>query len=195
MIKLNDILKIDTETLKNVKVRLMIVPSDDPLNNPLEHFKRDPDQIATNWLLWKQKKQGNPFQVGQIGIGLLHLGMDKWLLVTIKEIVKELNNQESGVHYEAKEMAEFSKYFGRIVVKYHNEVQMLIRKADSVMDNLEVLEILSTYYEGDDFPGYENVTLSWEKLHTIITREKKDWMTALKNQKGVYLITDKKSGK
>ncbi|GMO36968.1 MAG: hypothetical protein Ta2B_16840 [Termitinemataceae bacterium] len=195
MIKLNDILKIDNATLENVKVRLMTVPSDDPQNNPLEHYKRNPDEVTTKWFLWKQEKQGRPFQVGQIGIGLLNIDKDKWLLVTIKEIVKELEKTESGVHYEAEEIKEYSKFFGRVVIKYHNEVQMLNRKSESIMDELEVFEIMSTYYEGDDFPGYENVTLSWDQLYTIIDRGKKDWITALKNQKGVYLITDKKNGK
>ena len=43
------------------------------------------------------------------------------------------------------------------------------------------------------FPGYENVNKSWKELQNIINKE--IWKTALGNQKGVYLITDKSNGK
>lgn len=55
-------------------------------------------------------------------------------------------------------------------------------------------EILPTAYEGDKFPGYENVRLSYYQLEGIINRKRFSWIYALKNQKAVYLITDKKKG-
>jgi len=45
------------------------------------------------------------------------------------------------------------------------------------------------------FPGYENVNLDYSTLKTIIKNEDLSWKTALKNIKGVYLITDKSNGK
>lgn len=69
----------------------------------------------------------------------------------------------------------------------------MIRKAESVINDCEVFEIISDTFEDDSFPGYENINLSWHELNRII--EKKDWKTALENQKGVYLITDIETGK
>jgi hypothetical protein len=117
------------------------------------------------------------------------------LLVTIKKITKELDNDNSGVYYEADELLEYKKYFGRLVLKYHNSVKQMIRNAVGLIDELEVLEILSTPYDGDDFPGYENVLISWKKLKIIIDRQKKDWINSLRYKKGIYLITDNKNGK
>jgi len=194
-IVLNDILKIDSETLKNVKIRLLTTPSNDKNNDPLEHYLCNYEKIATEWFLWKQEGQGRPFLKDQIGIGLLNLNKDKWLLVTIKKISKELDNDNSGVYYEADELLEYKKYFGRLVIKYHNSVQQMIRNADGLIDELEVLEILSTPYDGDDFPGYENVIISWKNLKIIIDRQKKDWINSLRYKKGIYLITDNKNGK
>ena len=73
-----------------------------------------------------------------------------------------------------------------------------IRKAiannwDIFINELEIDEILPETFNDDNFPGYENVDLSWEDLKRIVN--KKDWKTALENQKGVYLITDTKTGK
>ena len=56
-------------------------------------------------------------------------------------------------------------------------------------------QILPDKFDGEDFPGYDKVRLSFSQLETIITRQKKDWVSALSNQKAVYLITDKNNGK
>ncbi len=65
----------------------------------------------------------------------------------------------------------------------------------SIMDELEVIELLPTAYDGDDFPGYENIRLSFSQLEAIICNKRSGWLDALRNQKAVYLITDTKNGK
>ena len=56
---------------------------------------------------------------------------------------------------------------------------------------LQILEDTYDFY--DIFPGYENVNISWKEMQNILN--KGVWKTALENQKGVYLITDKNNGK
>lgn len=62
-------------------------------------------------------------------------------------------------------------------------------------DELIVNQILPATFDGYDFPGYDQVRLSYEQLEIIIRQNKKDWRAALENQKAVYLITDKNNGK
>lgn len=69
----------------------------------------------------------------------------------------------------------------------------MIRRAESVIDECIVFQILPNTFEDDYFPGYDKVNITWEELKRII--EKNSWKTALQNQKGVYLITDKSNGK
>ena len=69
----------------------------------------------------------------------------------------------------------------------------MIRLANSVIHQCEIEQILPDCFDNDIFPGYENVDLSWSDLARII--EKDTWKTALRNQKGVYLITDASNGK
>ena len=68
------------------------------------------------------------------------------------------------------------------------------RTYESMMEELEVIEILSTAYDGDEFPGYENIRLSFSQLETIIRNKRSGWLDALRNQKAVYLITDTSNG-
>jgi len=83
--------------------------------------------------------------------------------------------------YEYETLKDYEKYFGRVIIHYHNKCQRLIRKAEKLIDELEVSEILPERFNDDDFPGYENINLSWEDMKRVIDR--KDWKTALQNQK------------
>jgi hypothetical protein len=192
-IKLNDLLQLDDKTLEHTKIRLISVPNNNKNNDPLKKYEEDPSIITEKWFLWKKIK--SVFKKGDLGLGLLELGYDKWLFVTAKEIDKKLLLSKPGIGYKAKVVPEYSKYFGKVVITYHRRGRGTTYKAETIIEELEVLEILPTSYDGENFPGYENVTITWKQLNTIIERQKKDWVTALKNQKGVYLITDKKTGK
>jgi len=66
---------------------------------------------------------------------------------------------------------------------------------EKIIDNLSVVEILRERIEIRDFPGYENVNIKFLELKKIIEKEEKSWKSALSNIKGVYLISDKNSGK
>lgn len=100
-----------------------------------------------------------------------------------------------GVGYDADEVKEYEQYFGRLVVEYHNPCRTMGRKYENVMDELEVVQILNEQYTGNEFPGYENVRLSYPLLKNIVDRQLPGWVDALRNQKAVYLITDTKTGK
>ena len=188
-ILINDLLRIPEDDIYNVRLKLNV---DNGYTDPLEEYKQDPDIVNTQWFLWHKERRY--FNTGNIAICLLYLYDDKWLLTTVKKITGELNVVD-GIGYEAEEIEEYSQYYGRLVLHYHNTSRSIGRKYESLMNDLEVLEILPDFYDGDDFPGYENIRLSYAQLATIIHRKKAGWLAALENQKAVYLITDKKTGK
>lgn len=188
-IKLNDLLHFSVDAATRVKVKFN---QPDGLEDPVELYLENPDTINTQWLFWRNKQRY--FQVDEIAVCLLKLSDSTWLLTTIKKITKELNVL-NGVNYAGEELEEYRQYFGRVIIKYHKSVQTQRMFYSTVCDQLEVLEILPTVFDGDEFPGYDNVCLSYAQLHTVIERQKKSWVTALENQKAVYVITDKHTGK
>jgi hypothetical protein len=62
-------------------------------------------------------------------------------------------------------------------------------------DTFEVSEILREPYTGRQFPGYEAIDISFEELEALVKNDRMDWKAALENTKGIYLITDQKTGK
>lgn len=189
-ILLNDLLNINYDEIDKVKVKFNQTNYEN--TNPMEEYKKDPEIVNDRWLFWRSKQRY--FNVGQIAICLLRLSYDTWLLTTIKEVERELN-VTNGINYEGREIEKYSCYFGRVILKHHKTYQSQGRYFKEIQDELEILEILPSVFDGESFPGYDNVRLSFQQLETIITRKKSDWIGALQNQKAVYLITDKSNGK
>ena len=187
-ILLNEILKLDN--LDNVKIRfnLMFAGDWDPTNT----FKNNNTDIMLKGQYWNYKKTKS-YKMGQITIGFIRIkNSDLWLLFHVGRVTRDLNTLDD-VGYEYEILSKYDKYFGRLIIKFKNKSQNMIRLAPSVIDDCEVVEILPDTFDNDIFPGYDNVRVSWEELSRVI--EKEGWKTALQNQKGVYLITDKSNGK
>ncbi len=161
-------------------------------DNPMELYKANPNEINNNWLFWRKVKRY--FNIGDIAICFLKLTDDKWLLTTIKKVTEEFD-VKNAVNYSGEELEEYKEYFGRVIVNYHKKHQTQCRYYNDIYCKLTINQVLPTQFDGEDFPGYDKVRLSYFQLETIINRNKKDWIAALKNQKAVYLITDTYTGK
>lgn len=161
--------------------------------NPIEIFKNKDFNTLLNGQYWNYKKNKS-YKSGQITIGFIRINNNDnlWLLFHVGKITKDLNKLD-GVGYEYEILPEYEKYFGRLIIKFKNKAQTMIRLANSVINDCEVVQILPDIFDNDIFPGYDKVNVSWEELSRVI--EKDTWKTALKNQKGVYLITDVSNGK
>lgn len=187
IIVLNDLLKLDES--ERVKVRFHMYNGHE---EPIDLFLNNPDTINTQWTFWRTKQRF--FEVGEIVIALLRLGNDRWLLTTVKRVTKELG-VVGDINYEGEELTHLAGYFGRVVIRFHKDFQTSRRRFESISNELIVDSMLPSVYDGDDFPGYDRVRLSWRQLKTILERNKSDWIAALSNQKAVYLITDRSNGK
>ena len=192
MIKLNEILKLSDP--KNVKLRFNLFFGD---TRPAIDYFTDNIPTSKQRMLegqyWNSAKKGN-FSLGNISIGFVKIPAkpDCWLLFHIGVVTRDLGIR-NGVGYCYEDLPEYDQYIGRLVVRFKNPNQNLIRRGDTTLKDCSVEEILPNVYTNDFFPGYANVNVSWRSLQNLIT--KVSWRTALGNQKGVYLLIDSKTGK
>jgi hypothetical protein len=188
-IRLNDILRL--ENLDNVKIRFNLMFQQNW--NPIEIFKNGDISTMLRGQYWNYNKNKS-YKAGQITVGLVKIKPteDDWLLFHIGQVTKDLN-KFNDVGYDFKDLPEYEKYVGRLIVKFKNKAQTMIRNAESVIDDCYVSQILPDTFDNDLFPGYEKVNISWDEMNRVL--EKSNWKTALQNQKGVYLMTDMLNGK
>ncbi|WP_286819697.1 GIY-YIG nuclease family protein [Desulfobacter sp. UBA2225] len=182
---INDLLHFDN--FDNLKIRFVKSYKND---DPIEKFNHNPETLL-NWQFWNYNKKKS-FKEGEIAIGFVRVDDDKWLLFDISRVTKDLNIF-NGVGYEYETLDKYAQFFGRVIIRYKNRGQNLIRKAESVIHECKVAQILEDRYQDNIFPGYENINISWLKLSKIIHYS--DWKVALENQKGIYLISDTSNGK
>ena len=165
-IYINDLLCLKKEEFEHIRVKFN---QHNGTDNPMDLYINNPEIINNQWLFWRTKRRY--FSVGQIAICLLKLSGDTWLLTTIKRVTKEFGVFDD-INYEGEELDDYKKYFGRVIVKFHKTFQIQGIKYEAVYSDLEVLEILPSLFDGDEFPGYDKVCLTYAQLKSIIERQK-----------------------
>lgn len=202
-IKFIDLLKLPDSELKNLK---LIFNSDwdyEPGNLPeymKEKLGREPRHFDLLGLyrrgevdlVKESTKTHDPnnkrFVNGELAFCFIPYDTEDWLLVNAFKVLDD-SKKLIGVDEEA--MSEYKQYFGRLIITWKDRNTRNVRmKSLENIEKLTVKTILEEPYNevAEIFPGYENVSLSWEDLNRVL--KLKTWRTALENQKGVYLITD-----
>lgn len=160
--------------------------------NPLEVFKSGQFDTLLEGQYWNYSSRKS-YKVGDTTIGLVRMNRkDLWLLFHVGRVTKDLDKFEA-MGYEYEPLPEYEKYVGRMIIRFKNKSQAMVRKASAVLPDCELAQILPGVFEDDLFPGYDKVNVAWSDLERLLSNE--SWRTALENQKGVYLITDSSNGK
>ena len=128
---------------------------------------------------------------------------DTWLLVDAVNIThipteKKGYDDVTGANFEvaeAERLSEYEPFFNRLTVNWKNISQTPYYVEKSIVNNVEVKEILADDYLKLDekFCGYENVSISYNDLKYVIN--KSSWKDALESVYGVYVLTDTSNGK
>lgn len=188
VLSLHTLLQLTQDELVRTKVKFN---NFNGKKDPLEEYVRDPDQVNVDWLFWRKDRRN--FKTGDIAVNLLEMSDRTWLLTTAKVVTRDLDVKE-GTSFEGVEISRLTPFFGRVIVRYHRTSRSGVRLLHSLGD-LEVVQVLPSVFDGDDFPGYDKVRLSYIQLKAVLDRGKRDWIAALEGQKAVYLITDLSNGR
>ena len=182
MIKVSETISINP---KDFKLHLA-TPSPDG-TNPLNVFVRNKKE----WEGWQSYRGSKNEWTRKYIFTLIKFG-NNWLFGGIFEVIKRHSD-----HYDVQLTSSFEDFIGRLVVS-----GIPSRRGQGRSFNLEtyfnkfiVNQILQDVYDGQNFPGYENINITFQSLEHIYRINKTDWNSALKNLKGVYLITDIKTNK
>ena len=190
-IKLNDLLRLSEEQINNTKIRFMVPNGLIGFNPNLDaEDKRKQDKINLEYLVFNRQSSIS-FREGVIAIGFIRIRDDYWLMTGIVKVVKDNGFAQPATAEYLTKMFNF-----RLVVKYDKKTQNGIVKANTIIDQLEVVELWNPGKTLGEkaFPGYKNVTIGYKELQKKLELSD-EWRTALKSRKGVYLIADRQTGK
>ena len=186
-IPLSRILHIENH--KNYKVHLA---SWNGRDHPLDVYLRDLDEWQ-GWNEWRSEQDDFNRQYIFTLIDYYHES-HVWLFGGIYEVVKRLEKTRAK-GYEVALTDQYESLIGRLKVYWERTGRSKSRLMENCFNDFNVHEILPSEYEGEAFPGYEDINHDFNMLENIFRTSKSDWKSALENVKGVYLIMDKKNGK
>lgn len=187
--KLKELLPFLAENQKEFKVHFAIGGQGRENNIPLNMF------LSGKFAEYQNEQTQKNFEKKYI-LSFCNYNKNEWLFVGIYEssgaISEYEKNSKKFYEYDAKLCDIASDFIGKLVIKFKKEFRQSYPNLETCIDDLEVLELKREKVKVE-FPGYDNVNVSWKELESLI--ETDAWRTALENQKAVYLIIDTKTGK
>ena len=188
------ILDIDIGKLTDYKLHLAV---DSGKGQPLDDYIKDnagPEE-GSRWRGWQESYRGRDRWKRRYILSFMQVypeGRDIWLFGGIFEVLERPNKEKNW--YVVKLTEQGKEYIGRLKIKYSSGRNKYLLLENSY-PKLKFHEILRAPYSGIPFSGYENISLDFPQLASIINANREDWRTALVNHKGIYVIFDKETGK
>src|SRR5262249_33127386 len=130
-------------------------------------------------------------------LSLINLGNSKrWLFVGVYHVegVQPAKGW-AGFIYSLKRLPGLDHLEGRAIIDFPKSFRNSYLVGSNHEDQLIVNAIREERLSIADFPGFNGVRLSFEMLASIIRQDNPSWRGALANIAGVYLITDRVTGK
>ena len=191
-ISAKDILKIDDLT----KYKLHLACRNEDGVSPLDEYVTD----KNNWIGWNEWRRNRNDWTREYIFSLIEFypKASSWLFGGVFKIVERYNDYaKTETGYKVQEVEEFKKFEGRLIISCYRPPGYRGRAfyLEEWFNEFEISEILPKIYDGEFFPGYQNINHDFSTLEVIFQNDKVDWKTALMNVKGVYLIIDKSNGK
>ena len=158
-------------------------------NNPLHAFFRGEFK---QWQEWQTKRN---FERPNI-LSFIYYNPNEWLYAGIYRSLSCIESKkENHFEYHTELLDIRKELIGRLIIKFNKTFRASYLRLESHYDQFNISEIFKEKLSILPFPGYENVNIDFNYLQTIVKNEELSWKTALLNIKGVYLISDRNTGK
>lgn len=158
---------------------------------PLDVYMRDFNEWKS-WNCWSNGK--NEFNRKYI-FSLINFypERDTWLFGGIWE-VKNYDKKKNSHPYEIELCDDYKGLIGRLKIRYAHKDRNVRNRMEGYFILLVLKEILEEPYTIQTFPGYRYLDIPFLTLENVINKDNIAWKNALQI-KGVYLITDLRTGK
>ncbi len=85
---------------------------------------------------------------------------------------------------------------GRLIIEYQGNNQVsTVFKPSHIYSNTRISGIYEHRFKGEPFRSYDEINHDFSAMEIIVKNELRDWKVALSSVSGIYLYSDKKTGK
>jgi len=186
MIKLTDFLLACNVPLDISSYKIHLATGSDWL--PLDAF------YEGRFKEWQENQAGRNFRLDMV-IGLIHIEGSRWLFAGVYRILGYKQTANKRFRYSTELVEGQEDLIGRVIVDHKRSGRAAYRIGKPDGGPFFVAEVRPQPMTIADFPGYQNVCLSYARLKIVVNQNLDTWRGALSNMKGVYLITDLSNGR
>ncbi len=157
-------------------------------SRPIDALAKSDDE----WLGW-QKYSGNKRErfVKEFIVSFAQISGSRFLFGGVFRIK---NRSKGG--YDVEYTEHHKDLIGRLILNYTGDnLRTTCFTASYVFSNAQIQGIYESKYKGESFKSFDEINHDFGALEVIVKNELLDWKAALSCVYGVYLITDKKTGK
>jgi len=197
MIKLEDFILTPNKNRTKVKFNMNAGDKEIPAWDLL--FEDSPDWVGMN--SWKTIQSNNNLNHADYLIALAQFypyGPEYFVFGGLYKVTIKTPEVFDSHGYDLTLMDDYKEYIKRLIIRIDSPLgrKPYCRKYINLQNQLnpEIYEIAPSTKLGH-FPGYQNVSLSYSDLREIFAINEPSWKQALSSVKGVYVITDTKTGK
>ena len=98
--------------------------------------------------------------------------------------------------YSVKYVDNHFELIGRLILEFSGKnTRATVFKPSYIFENSKISGIYEHRFQDEAFVSYEDINHSFNAIEIIINNLLPDWKVALSSIYGIYLISDKKSGK
>lgn len=198
MIKLTDLIK--TDNMEKTKVKFHKNEGD--VNRLAYDILLDEPDTWMRMNEWRENNNNHNLDSAKYLLGLAQYypyGKEYYIFGGLYKIDENHSDSYSCQGYNLEKITEYEDYEKRLIIRINDSKNLslsYLRWYNNAQENLnmEVYEIASST-KTLNFTGYQNVSLYHKDLRRIILNEEPTYKQALSYVKGVYVITDNKTGK
>jgi hypothetical protein len=143
---------------------------------------------------WQQWQSNRNFQ-REFVVSLIQAGTPtRWLFAGL---FRRLGCESRTSHYiySLERIPAAEEWVGRLYLTSRYKERNSYPNGETLAEDLTVTELLAERLSIGQFPGYKRVNLTKEQLDIVVRQNIDSWRSALSSIKGIYLITDTKTGK
>lgn len=182
-----DFISIDKSQINKIKVHFATTAPDG--SNPLNEF------FSGSFQDWQSNQARDNFNRDYVLSFISYRNCD-WLFAGFfKKNKYTWLKKENHCEYDLTQTDVGSEFIGRAIIFYNKPFRQPYPNCETCADGLNLVEIIRDVLRIKDFEGYEKTLINFSTLQSIIKSQDRSWKTALSSVKGVYLITDQKTGK
>lgn len=198
MIKLIDL--IQTNDIKRTKIKFHKNEGD--ITRPAYDMLMEDEETWIRMNSWRNNNNNHNLDKSKYIIGMAQYypyGNNFYIFGGLYEIDENHSKKYNVQGYTLRKVKEYEKYEKRLIIRINDPKKLslsYLRLYENAQEdlNIEVYEISPTTKLGV-FTGYQNVSLLHKDLVRLVKNDEPSYRQALSNVKGIYVITDRKTGK